>query len=106
MAERRGDVQVETSPTGPHPVGHRLDRPHCPKNPVGRGATSGPGGHTSWRSSAAARYPRVLELGCEAGHFTRLLDQLADRIVAFDIAPPAIARARAGGWLYPFLDVA
>ena len=42
-----------------------------------------------------ARYPRVLELGCGAGHFTRLLARLADRIVAFDIAPSAIARARA-----------
>ena len=41
------------------------------------------------------RYPRVLELGCGAGHFTRLLARLADRIVAFDIAPTAIARARA-----------
>ena len=41
------------------------------------------------------RYPRVLELGCGAGHFTRLLARLADRIVAFDIAPSAIARARA-----------
>jgi SAM-dependent methyltransferase len=41
------------------------------------------------------RYGRVLELGCGAGHFTRLLARLADRIVAFDIAPTAIARARA-----------
>ena len=44
---------------------------------------------------AGARYPRALELGCGAGHFTRLLTQLADRIVAFDIAPSAIARAHA-----------
>jgi SAM-dependent methyltransferase len=44
---------------------------------------------------AGARYPRVLELGCGAGHFTRLLSRLADHIVAFDIAPSAIARARA-----------
>jgi SAM-dependent methyltransferase len=42
-----------------------------------------------------ARYPSVLELGCGAGHFTRPLTRLADRIVAFDIAPSAIARARA-----------
>ncbi len=42
-----------------------------------------------------ARYPRALELGCGAGHFTRLLTQRADRIVALDIAPSAIARARA-----------
>jgi SAM-dependent methyltransferase len=42
-----------------------------------------------------ARYPRVLELGCGAGQFTRRLARLADHIVAFDIAPSAIARARA-----------
>jgi SAM-dependent methyltransferase len=42
-----------------------------------------------------ARYPRVLELGCGAGQFTRLLARLADHVVAFDIAPSAIARARA-----------
>jgi SAM-dependent methyltransferase len=42
-----------------------------------------------------ARYPRVLELGCGAGHFTRQLTRVADRIVAFDIAPSAIAQARA-----------
>jgi 2-polyprenyl-3-methyl-5-hydroxy-6-metoxy-1,4-benzoquinol methylase len=42
-----------------------------------------------------ARYPRALELGCGAGHFTRLLAGLADRVVAFDIAPSAIERARA-----------
>jgi SAM-dependent methyltransferase len=42
-----------------------------------------------------ARYPRILELGCGGGQFTRLLTRLADRIVAFDIAPSAIARARA-----------
>jgi SAM-dependent methyltransferase len=43
----------------------------------------------------SARYPNALELGCGAGHFTRLLARLADHIVAFDIAPSAIARARA-----------
>jgi SAM-dependent methyltransferase len=41
------------------------------------------------------RYGRALELGCGAGQFTRLLTQVADRIVGFDIAPTAIARARA-----------
>jgi SAM-dependent methyltransferase len=41
------------------------------------------------------RYRRALELGCGAGHFTRLLTRLTDHIVAFDIAPSAIARARA-----------
>ena len=42
-----------------------------------------------------ARYSRILELGCGAGHFTRLLARLADHVVAFDIAPSAITRARA-----------
>jgi SAM-dependent methyltransferase len=41
------------------------------------------------------RYGRALELGCGAGHFTQLLAGLADHIVALDIAPAAIARARA-----------
>jgi SAM-dependent methyltransferase len=41
------------------------------------------------------RYGRALELGCGAGHFTRLLAGIADHIVALDIAPTAIARARA-----------
>lgn len=42
-------------------------------------------------------YGRVLEIGCGAGYFTRLLAPLADQIVAFDVAPTAIARARALG---------
>jgi SAM-dependent methyltransferase len=42
-----------------------------------------------------ARYPRALELGCGAGHFTRLLTRVTGHIVAFDIAPSAIAQARA-----------
>jgi SAM-dependent methyltransferase len=40
------------------------------------------------------RYARVLEIGCGAGYFTRQLAPLADRLVALDIAPTAIARAR------------
>jgi SAM-dependent methyltransferase len=40
---------------------------------------------------------RALEIGCGAGAFTRLLASIADRVVAFDIAPTAIARARAMG---------
>jgi SAM-dependent methyltransferase len=39
------------------------------------------------------RYPRVLEIGCGSGHFTRLLAHIADQIVALDIAPAAIERA-------------
>jgi SAM-dependent methyltransferase len=46
---------------------------------------------------AGRRYGRVLEIGCGAGYFTRLLAPLADQIVAFDIAPTAIARARTLG---------
>jgi SAM-dependent methyltransferase len=43
------------------------------------------------------RYTRALEIGCGAGYFTRLLTRLADQVVAFDIAPAAIARARTLG---------
>ena len=43
------------------------------------------------------RYTRVLELGCGAGAFTRLLARLADQVVALDISPTAIARARTLG---------
>jgi SAM-dependent methyltransferase len=42
-----------------------------------------------------ARYARGLELGCGAGYFTRLLAPLVDHLVAYDISPSAIARARA-----------
>src|SRR5713101_5687892 len=40
------------------------------------------------------RYAHVLEIGCGAGWFTRQLASLADRVIALDIAPTAIARAR------------
>jgi SAM-dependent methyltransferase len=46
---------------------------------------------------AGRRYARALEIGCGAGYFTRLLANIADHIVAFDIAPAAIARARTQG---------
>jgi SAM-dependent methyltransferase len=40
------------------------------------------------------RYPRVLEIGCGAGAFTRLLAPLADRLLALDVSSEAIARAQ------------
>jgi len=40
------------------------------------------------------RYPRALEIGCAAGVFTRRLAEHADRVLALDVAPSAIARAR------------
>ena len=43
------------------------------------------------------RYARGLELGCGAGYFTRLLAPQVDHLVAYDISPSAIARARAEG---------
>jgi SAM-dependent methyltransferase len=43
------------------------------------------------------RYGDVLELGCGAGLFTRELAGIADRVTAVDVAPLAIARARALG---------
>jgi SAM-dependent methyltransferase len=41
--------------------------------------------------------PRVLEVGCGAGAFTRLLAQIAGRVVALDVSPTAIERAQAAG---------
>jgi SAM-dependent methyltransferase len=41
------------------------------------------------------RYRRVLEIGCGAGVFTRRLSAIADSVVALDVAPAAIERARA-----------
>jgi hypothetical protein len=43
------------------------------------------------------RYRRVLEIGCGAGSFTRHLVPIANEILALDISPIAIARARARG---------
>src|SRR5436309_2203228 len=43
------------------------------------------------------RYPRALEIGCGAGAFTRHLARVADGILALDISPSAIDRARASG---------
>lgn len=40
------------------------------------------------------RYGRALELGCAAGAFTRRLAALADYVLAIEIAPTAIERAR------------
>jgi SAM-dependent methyltransferase len=40
------------------------------------------------------RYARVLEIGCGNGCFTRLITGIADRVVALDISPTAIAQAR------------
>ena len=44
---------------------------------------------------AGRRYAHVLELGCGSGSFTQHLVSLADHVVALDISPTAIARARA-----------
>ena len=46
---------------------------------------------------ADRRYRTVLEIGCGAGHFTRALAALADRVVAIDVSPVAIEQARAAG---------
>ena len=40
------------------------------------------------------RYSRVLEVGCGNGCFTRRIAGIADRVVALDISPTAIAQAR------------
>ena len=43
------------------------------------------------------RYGNVLELGCGAGLFTRELCRIADSVVAIDVDPLAVARARTLG---------
>lgn len=43
------------------------------------------------------RYGRVLEIGCAAGDFTRMLAAISDTVVGIDIAPSAIALAKAAG---------
>lgn len=43
------------------------------------------------------RYGKVLEIGCGGGGFTQGLVPLSDRIVALDVAPNAIERARSRG---------
>ena len=43
------------------------------------------------------RYPRTLEIGCGAGAFTRLLAEVSDHVVALDVSPAAIERARERG---------
>jgi predicted TPR repeat methyltransferase len=40
------------------------------------------------------RYGRVLEVGCGDGSFTRRLSTLADHVLALDVSPEAIRRAR------------
>ena len=43
------------------------------------------------------RYGNVLEIGCGCGLFTRRLAEIADRVIAVDVSPAAIARARTAG---------
>ena len=43
------------------------------------------------------RYGRVLEIGCGTGLFTERLASVADHVLAVDVAPNAIERARARG---------
>ncbi len=49
------------------------------------------------RTLSSRRYPRILEIGCGAGWFTRSLTRIAEEIIALDISPSAIARATAIG---------
>jgi SAM-dependent methyltransferase len=49
-------------------------------------------------------YGAVLEIGCGGGVFTRSLAPLADRLVALDVSPAAIDRARAGGTAEGVID--
>src|ERR1700722_14519387 len=40
------------------------------------------------------RAETALDLGCGEGHFTELLENFADKVVAADVSPRAIARAK------------
>jgi len=42
-----------------------------------------------------SKYARILEIGCGAGAFTRLLAPMAQRLIALDVSSSAIAAARA-----------
>jgi len=42
-----------------------------------------------------SKYARILEIGCGAGAFTRLLAPMAQRLIALDVSSRAIAAARA-----------
>jgi SAM-dependent methyltransferase len=46
------------------------------------------------RALEGRRYARALEIGCGIGTFTRRLARIADCVVALDVSPTAIARAR------------
>ncbi len=48
-----------------------------------------------YRSVSDRRYGRALEIGCGAGDFTRRLAALCDAVLAVDVSPAAIERARA-----------
>ena len=50
------------------------------------------------------RYKRTLEIGCGIGSFTRRLAAISDRILALDISPTAISRAREGGSDLPSVE--
>jgi SAM-dependent methyltransferase len=50
---------------------------------------------------AGRRYARALEVGCGNGTFTRRLARIADRVVALDVSPTAIARCESRGGLDP-----
>ena len=52
------------------------------------------------------RYRSALEVGCSIGVFTRLLADRVDRLLAVDIAPAAVARARERCGDRPHVEVA
>lgn len=62
-----------------------------------------------FQAIAGRRYGRVLEVGCGAGAFTRLIAPLADYVLATDVSPEAIARAQerqpAGNVEFKVMDI-
>ncbi|TBR25682.1 methyltransferase domain-containing protein [bacterium] len=47
------------------------------------------------KALAGRRYQKALEVGAAEGHFTRRLAGMADRVMALELSPVALARARA-----------
>jgi ubiquinone/menaquinone biosynthesis C-methylase UbiE len=50
------------------------------------------------------RCPRILEIGCGTGRFSRLLAARAEKILAIDLSPQMIRLARERSRLYPNID--
>lgn len=50
------------------------------------------------------RCRNILEIGCGTGEFSRLLAERAEKVIAVDLSPQMIRRARTRSELYPNID--